>query len=55
VIKSKARALVEFTYGFKVSSDDAVEENHKKVERLKDGFGFVYRVRTFVYLSIYRF
>ena len=55
VIKTKARALVESTYGFEVSGDDAVEENRKKVERLKDGFGFVYRVRTFAYLSIFRF
>ncbi|KIM91541.1 hypothetical protein PILCRDRAFT_24857, partial [Piloderma croceum F 1598] len=43
VIKTKARALVKSTYGFEVSGDDAVEENCKKVERLKDGFGFVYR------------
>jgi hypothetical protein len=55
VIKTKARALVESTYGFEVSGDDAVEENRKKVERLKDGFGFVYRVRTFLYLSIFHF
>jgi len=55
VIKTKARALVESTYGFEVSGDDAVEENCKKVERLKDGFGFVYRVRTFEYLSIFHF
>ena len=51
VIKTKARALVESTYGFEVSGDNAIEGNCKKVERLKDALGFVYRVRSFGYPS----
>ena len=55
VIKTKARALVESTYGFEVSGDNAIEENRKKVETLKEALGFVYRVRTFLYLSMFYF
>ena len=52
VIKTKARALVETTYGFEVSGDGAIEENRKKVERLKEGSNFVYRVRSLSYPSL---
>ena len=41
---------MESSYGFEVSGDNAVERNRKKVERLKDALGFVYRVRTFQYI-----
>jgi hypothetical protein len=34
-------------YGFEVSGKGTVEENRKKVGKLKDGFVFVYRVNAF--------
>ena len=34
-------------YGFEVSGEGTVEENRKKVEKLKDDFAFVYQVKTF--------
>ena len=52
VIKTKAWALVETTYGFEVSGDGAIEENHKKVERLKEGSNFVYHVCSLSYPSL---
>ena len=52
VIKTKDQALVETTYGFEVSGDGAIEENRKKVERLKEGSNFVYCVRSLSYLSL---
>ena len=52
VIKTKAQALVEMTYGFEVSDDDAIEENCKKVERLKEGSNFVYHIHSLSYPSL---
>ena len=52
VIKTKDWALVETTYGFEVSGDGAIEENRKKVERLKEGSNFVYCVHSLSYLSL---
>jgi hypothetical protein len=34
-------------YGFEVFGEGTVKENRKKVEKLKDGFAFVYRVNAF--------
>jgi hypothetical protein len=46
VINTKDQALVETTYGFEIAGDGAVEENRKKVEKLKKGSHFVYHVRS---------
>jgi hypothetical protein len=34
-------------YGFEVSGEGTVKENCKKVEKLKDGFAFVYQANAF--------